>query len=99
MIPCKRQDKTQVHVQKAVEELTSLMKHWSHLQPENESLRFLIQSLDQLFDISVADLHYQLSISGNQDWKEDWQFYQNQKRGPQVGFMCGCDKLLKEWQQ
>ena len=71
VIPCNRQDKTLVDVQKVMKELISLMKHWSHLQPENEPLKFLIQSLDQLFDISVADLHYQLSISGNPDWKED----------------------------
>ena len=71
------------------------MKHWSHLQPDKEPLKSFIVSLDQLFDVAYTDLYNRMASSGNPRWSEDYQFYQDQKKVPQVGSMSGCDKVLE----
>ena len=95
-IPCQRQDVIQKLVKKSMDELASLMKHWSRLKPENDPLKSYSASLDNLFDLSHADLQYRLSTSGNPAWKEDWKFYLGQKQVPQIGSMAGRDILLHQ---
>ena len=64
-IPCRRIDKIQECVSKAITEVSSLMKNWSRYEEGREPFKSFVTSLDKLFDISVKDLYQKLSSSGN----------------------------------
>ena len=98
-LPHIRIDYIQKHVHKLMDKLNGLMKNWSRLTQDKEPLMSFSKSLDELFDISYKDLQYRLSTSGNPQWKEDFQFYLDQKRVPQVGSMIGKDKLFEARQK
>jgi hypothetical protein len=95
-IPCRRVDKVQELVLKSMNDVSVLMKHWSRYTENKDPLQSFIISLDKLFDVSSTGLHHMLLTSGNPEWQQDWKFYQEQSQVPQVGSMCGRDKLLEE---
>lgn len=99
LLPCVRKDNIAIQVKKIMDELRALMKNWARLKPESKQLQSYSSSLDHLFDVSHTDLHYRLSISGNPEWKNDWKFYLDQKKVPQVGSMGGRDKLFEARQR
>ena len=55
-IPCWRIDEVEKLVLKSMDELASLMKHWSRLKEDSDPLKSYIIGLDQLFDVSHSDL-------------------------------------------
>lgn len=95
-IPCQRVDFIQESVLKCMQELGSLLKHWQRLQQDKEPLKTYLASLEELFDVSYTDLRSRMASSRNPNWEEDYQFYLNQKRVPQVGSMVGLDVLLEK---
>ena len=57
-----------------------------------------ISMLNQLCDLAPVEeeLLQSLKSSRLSTWKDDYQFYLNMKRYPQVGSMQGCDKVLEK---
>lgn len=95
-IPCMRTDNILTKILKTMDEFGSLMKHWERLRPEQEPLKSFLASLEQLYDVAFIDLQQRMVSSGNPSWREDYEFYLNQKKVPQVGAMCGKDKVLDD---
>ena len=50
--------------------------------------------LEELCDIAPKDLYEQMKSSTKSTWKEDYDFFVNQKKVPQVGHMEGVDKKM-----
>ena len=50
--------------------------------------------LNQLCDIAHVNVEELIKISGNQEWKIDFQFLEGQHQVPQKGSMAGEDRIL-----
>ena len=91
-IPCRELRNIKTLVLKSMEELNSHMKHWARLSSDKDPLKSFCVKLDHLFDIAYVDLESRMASSGNPRWREDFQFYNDQKKVPQLGTMAGHDK-------
>ena len=95
-LPTIRKDKAIVKLTKLVENFHSVFKHWEKYETvlfQQNKLKEYTPKLEELFDISVLDIHHVLKSSWKKNplWEEDYQFYNNQKLIPQVGWIGGKD--------
>lgn len=98
-IPTKRKDKVKDQVVKLIVSVSGIMrsKHAQKTDTDQDPLKSFAKSLNELFDVSPTDLKHKLLTGGNPySWNEDWQFYLNQCKVPQVGAIVGKDKKLAD---
>ncbi len=91
-IPTQRIDKIKSKILALINIFRDMLKHCERYDIEQEPLKSYCASLENLFDISVQNLHQTLRKMGSETWAEDWEFYQNQCQVPQVGCIGALDK-------
>lgn len=82
-----------------LDQLMSLYKSWKDLTRldekekscQNPKIDAVKETLKKLCDISSFDVYEQLKSTRRPTWKEDWNFLQNQRLVPQVGYLGGVD--------
>ena len=52
-----------------------------------------MEELNQLFDIAITTIIEDIKTKENKNWKNDYQFYLNQKTYPQTQIMDGWDRV------
>ena len=97
-LPFIRKDHQITSVFKLVDEYDSKLKNISRFMKEPSKLELYIQTLDQLFDIAPSKIYEILKSTSkrNSNWADDFKFYENQKRVPQVGSIGGRDAILEK---
>ena len=88
-----------------VKQLLHLFKQWETVQKLNEQDRQLptktdhfTDILNQLCDISAIDAYAQLSRSRRPNWKEDWEFLENQRKARKF-YMTLPDQTVSAYMQ